>query len=365
MVKRNPNFDRIAKNYLFSQKVDQDNLIDLSIGDTSEPLSKNLINAICEKAAQLGTHEGYTGYGPSAGLSVLREKIASQYNGRIEPDEVFVSDGAKCDVGRLQLLFRPDTIAIQNPTYPVYRDTAILTGCPTIVEMLCTPQNNFFPESLPKADLIFLCSPNNPTGMTLTKEQLTACVEHAKQTNARIIFDAAYACFIQDPKLPRSIYEIDGADEVAIEVSSFSKMSGFTGLRLGWTVVPKKMREHDDWKRIVSTFFNGPSLLTQAAGVAAEPEHVDHYMENANLLKQAFSPFAKAVYGGIDAPFLWVDFGKPMWEFFLKEAGILTIPGEGFGSCGEGFLRISAFGTRKKIEEACSRCRMLLSPSLT
>lgn len=345
-------------------------MIDLSIGDTSEPLSKGIVDAIIREAKAMGSKEGYRGYGPSAGVLALRENIATRYHDRIEPDEVFVSDGAKCDVGRLQLLFQPDTIAIQNPTYPVYRDTAILTGCPKILEIACTPENNFFPETLPKADLIFLCSPNNPTGKALTKEQLSKCIAHAHKHDARIIFDAAYASFIQDPILPRSIYEIDGADEVAIEVNSFSKMAGFTGVRLGWTIVPKKMREHANWKRITSTFFNGPSLFSQAAGLVANPEHISHYMHNAARLREAFAPFAKTIYGGDNAPFLWIDFGKPtlgkpMWNFFLNEAGILTMPGEGFGSCGKGFLRLSAFGSTEKIDEACNRCHTLLSPSLT
>ncbi len=361
LVKRNPNFDRIEKNYLFSNKISKEDVIDLSIGDTSEPLSKGIVDAIIAEALAMGTKEGYKGYGPSAGTPALREKIAASYHGLVEPDEVFVSDGAKCDIGRLQLLFKPDTIAIQNPTYPVYRDTAILTGCKQVLELLCTPENNFFPQTLPKADLFFLCSPNNPTGTTLTKEQLTFVVEHAKHHDARIIFDAAYACYIQDPKLPRSIYEIKGADEVAIEVNSFSKMAGFTGARLGWSVVPKKMQEHADYKRITSTFFNGPSLFSQAAGLVANPEHISHYMDNAKRLREAIAPFAKQVYGGIDAPFLWVDFGKPMWDFLLNEANILTIPGEGFGSCGKGFLRLSAFGSTEKINKACKRCSTLLS----
>lgn len=219
LARRSPHFERLAKTYLFDGNIDRSKLIDLSIGDTSEPLSQTIVDAVIKEAKAMGTHTGYKGYGPCQGEQRLREKIAAYYKG-ISPDEIFISDGAKCDVGRLHLLFQPGVVAIQNPTYPVYRDTSLLTGCKEIVEIPCTPENNFFPETLPEADLIYLCSPNNPTGTVLTHAQLQRCVEHAHRTGAHIIFDAAYSAFIQDPTLPRSIFEIDGACEVAIEVNS-------------------------------------------------------------------------------------------------------------------------------------------------
>lgn len=365
MVKRNPNFSRLSKRYLFQQEIDKTNVIDLSIGDTSEPLSTTIVDALVAKSKSLGLADGYEGYGPAFGIEPLREKIATNYKGLICPDEIFISDGAKCDVGRLALLYTPEIVALQNPAYPVYRDTSLLLGCREIIDLPCTPENNFFPTKLPYADMIYLCSPNNPTGTVLTRSQLEACVAHAKKCDARIIFDAAYASYIQDPTYPRSIYEIEGADEVAIEINSLSKSSGFTSLRLGWSIVPKKLPEYDDWKRICSTFFNGASCLSQAAALAARDEHIEHYLNNAALLRNALTPIAKNIYGGIHAPFLWVDFGEDMWEYFLKERQILTTPGRGFGSCGERFLRFSAFGSRATIEEACRRCHTLLSPSLT
>lgn len=348
-----------------------DGLISLSIGDTSEPIPPAVTEKMIAAARQLSTRIGYTGYGAEQGGRSLREKIAAVvYNGSISPDEIFISDGAKCDIGRLQVLFGEAAIAVQNPTYPVYVDTGLLLN-QTIGYMDCVPETNFFPKEFPNADLIYLCSPNNPTGAAATRSQLESLVRAAKEKHAFIIFDAAYAGFIQDPSIPRSIYEIEGADEVAIEVSSFSKLIGFTGVRLGWSVVPQKLKYadggsvRDDYSRIVTTFFNGASNISQAGGLAAleQQEEIErlsaYYLENARLIKEALAPKGFPIYGGVNAPYLWVDFkNRDSWALFqllLEETKLITTPGSGFGSCGEGFLRFSAFGNRERILQAAER----------
>lgn len=358
------------------------NAVSLSIGDTSEPIPSPIIDAIKQAADHLSTHEGYKGYGPEQGERTLREKIARVvYNNTIDPDEIFISDGAKCDIGRLQLLFgKQVTIAVQNPTYPVYLDTGLFFG-QKVIFMDCLPENQFFPNSFPLgADLIFLCSPNNPTGSVFTHEQLQQLVDGAHREGSFIIFDAAYSGFIRDPSLPRSIYEVKGADAVAIEISSFSKLIGFTGLRLGWSVIPKHLTYqnggsvHEDFHRIVTTFFNGASNLAQAGGIAAlshqdEIKKIgDFYRENARLIREALQQKGGSIYGGENAPYLWVDFREKIhaggsynlnsWDLFqtlLQSTQIITTPGSGFGSCGEGFLRFSAFGKRQNILQAISR----------
>lgn len=378
MVKRNPNFSRLSKNYLFQEvarrKSQFDDLISLSIGDTSEPIPIEVVTEIKEAAQRLSCRHEYSGYGPEQGLLALREKIAEvMYQGNVSPEDIFVSDGAKCDIGRLQTLFGSDqTIAVQNPTYPVYVDTGLLFN-QKILFLDCLPENNFFPENLEQTDLLYICSPNNPTGSVLDKAQLRKIVAWAHAHHALIIFDAAYSGFIQDPTLPRSIYEIEGADEVAIEVSSFSKLIGFTGVRLGWSVVPSKLTYHsgesvrNDFLRIVTTFFNGASNLSQAGGIAAlnhchEMEVLcGYYLENAALLKAALETKGFPVYGGVNAPYLWVDFGQfdswGLFQLLLEETRIITTPGSGFGKNGEGFLRFSAFGNRENIEKAVERIK--------
>lgn len=384
MVKRNPNFKSLSENYLFPEVARRVKafkhqnphveLISLSIGDTSQPLSATISKMLKKKSEELGTHAGYHGYGPEQGALSLRKKIAHVfYSDTISPEEIFISDGAKCDIGRLQLLFGAQaSIAVQDPTYPVYVDSKLIVGCHPIAYLPCTPQNNFFPDPklLPAVDLLYLCSPNNPTGSTATKEQLKSIVSWAKKNGALIVYDAAYAAFIQDPDLPKSIYEIAGAKEVAIEVSSFSKFAGFTGIRLGWTVIPKGLRfeqyesVHQDYTRLITTFFNGASILSQAGAEAALSENgleeiqrtINFYMENASLIRHALQIKGYKIYGGMNAPYLWVDFGeKKSWELFqhlMEETHLITTPGSGFGLCGEGFLRFSAFGTRQNIQKA-------------
>lgn len=387
MVKRNPHFTHLAENYLFQEVMRRtrlfkkehptEELISLSVGDTSEPLTEAPARGLTEQAAGMQTRAGYQGYGEERGELKLRTRIAELfYQNRLSPDEIFISDGAKCDIGRLQLLFgRSATLAVQDPAYPVYVDTSILVGNPPVVYLPCNAENNFFPDitTLPKVDLVYLCSPNNPTGSVATKQQLSELVAWAQNERAFIIFDSAYSGFIQDPQLPRSIYEIEGAEEVAIEVSSFSKLAGFTGVRLGWSVVPKALSfeggssVHKDFSRLVATVFNGASILSQAGGLAAlspqglqEMKHtLAFYLENASLIQQALLIKGYPIYGGANAPYLWVDFGQhtswELFQIFLEEMGLITTPGSGFGSQGEGFLRLSAFGSREHIHKAVQR----------
>jgi LL-diaminopimelate aminotransferase len=399
MVERNHHFLQLSQNYLFPEVVrrvkqyqhehPEADLISLSIGDTSEPLTPTITEGLKQKAIQMGTREGYKGYGLEQGEKRLREKLAHvMYGDHIAADEIFISDGAKCDIGRLQLLFGRDvSIAVQDPTYPVYVETSAVIGTSKIVYLPCTAENGFFPnvKELPDVDLLYLCSPNNPTGTVATKEQLHAIVKWARSKKAFIIFDAAYAGFIQDPNLPRSIYEIPGAEEVAIEVSSFSKWVGFTGVRLGWTVIPRHLyfeggqSVNHDFNRLISIFFNGASVISQAGGLAALSEEgaiemrqtLAYYLENAYLIREVLESKGLTVYGGANAPYLWVRCGQgPSWNLFqkvLETTGVITTPGSGFGPQGEGYLRFTAFGSRshilKAIERISQRWPVHLSPS--
>ena len=310
-------------------------------------------------------------------MKVLREKIATTiYRDLIKPEEIFVSDGAKCDLGRLQMLFGHDiSIAVQDPSYPVYIDGSLIQGVKKIVSLPCTPENQFFPDlaSAPRTDLIYFCSPNNPTGAIVTRSQLEELVKFAERNRSIIIFDSAYANYIQDPSLPKSIYEIEGAKKVAIEISSFSKLAGFTGVRLGWTVVPEELLYDDgvsvkaDWNRLTSTIFNGASNIAQAGGCAVLDEQgfkealeiTKFYLENAKIIKATLESLGYEVFGGVNAPYLWVRFkGKKSWDVFqqfLEQHHIVTTPGAGFGPAGEGFVRFTAFGHRENILEAVSR----------
>lgn len=400
MVKRNKNMAKLQSGYLFPEinrrkkefieKNPDAEIISLGIGDTTEPITKHIAKALTGAASSLGTSKGYSGYGDEQGLAELREKIASKvYNGIVSGEEVFVSDGAKPDIGRLQLLFGNDAkIAVQDPSYPVYIDSSIMFGKTGnynnianrfggIVYMPCTPKNSFFPDlqKMPKADVIFFCSPNNPTGAVATKEQLQQLVEYAKKNKSIIIFDAAYREYIRDDNLPKSIFEIEGAKEVAIEVNSFSKSIGFTGVRLGWTVIPNELKFEDgslvrqDWNRVMTTIFNGASNISQKGALAAlddeglkeMKETVSYYMENAKIIKSTLQDLGYDAYGGDNAPYIWARMkDKKSWEAFdyiLEKANILTTPGVGFGQAGEGFLRFSAFGHKEDIKEAVQRLK--------
>ncbi len=402
MVKRNKNMAKLQAGYLFPeinkrkkeflQRNPDAKIISLGIGDTTEPLTPHITKALSDAAARLGTDEGYSGYGDEQGLTELREKIASKiYNSKVSGEEVFVSDGAKPDIGRLQLLFGDDAaIALQDPAYPVYIDSSVMLGktgnynnknqFDNIIYMPCTPENDFFPdlEKIGKADIIFFCSPNNPTGAAATKEQLQQLVDYAKKNSSIIIFDAAYSEYINDENLPKTIFEIEGAKEVAIEVNSFSKPIGFTGVRLGWTVVPNELKFDDgslvreDWNRIMTTIFNGASNISQKGALAALDdkglqemrETVSYYLENAKIIRTALQELGYDTYGGDNSPYIWTRIkGMKSWEAFdnmLNKANIVTTPGIGFGQSGEGFLRFSSFGHRKDIEEAVKRLKLHL-----
>lgn len=395
-VTRNENFSKLRAGYLFPEiarrrRAHQESnpnakVISLGIGDTTEPLPKCIADAMAKAAAGLATREGYSGYGAEQGQGPLKEAVARTfYNGLRTADEVFISDGSKCDIARIQMMFGKNvSVALQDPAYPVYVDTSVMmgmtgdyngTGFDNISYMECKPSNNFFPDlsKTPRTDVIFFCSPNNPTGAAATRAQLTELVAFAKKNGSIIVFDAAYALYIDNPDCPKTIFEIPGAEEVAIETCSFSKYAGFTGVRLGWTVVPKTLKYSDgtpvwnDWNRMMTTCFNGASNIVQAGGLAClEGEGykemmslIKFYKENAKILLTAFKEMGFSVYGGADAPYVWVGFpGKASWDVFaeiLTKCDIVTTPGSGFGPAGEGFVRASAFGSRENILEAVVR----------
>jgi len=402
-VPRNPNFAKLAGGYLFpeigrrrnaylAENPDMaDRIISLGIGDTTQVIPEHILGGLVGAASKLGTKEGYSGYGAEQGMGDLRSKIAEKlYNGIIKDSEVFVSDGAKCDIMRVQQMFGPGVItAVQDPSYPVYVDTSVMMGqtgdintatsqYDNIVYMPCTAENGFFPDidNIPRADVVYFCSPNNPTGAAATKEQLEKLVKVCKERGSILVFDAAYAPFIRTEGVPKSIFEIDGAREVAIECNSFSKYAGFTGVRLGWTVVPDELtfsdgsKVRDDFNRVMTTAFNGASNIVQGGGLACLDDEglaeintlIDYYLENAKLLKEAMESIGYDVYGGDDAPYVFVKLpeGKSSWDTFsdiLEKAQVVTIPGAGFGPGGEGYLRLSAFAPRDVVIEACSRLK--------
>ncbi|MBF0209931.1 MAG: LL-diaminopimelate aminotransferase [Desulfamplus sp.] len=402
MIKANKHYSKLNASYLFSDiakrvsKFQAENpntkIIRLGIGDVTRALPDACIKGFQQGVAEMASDATFKGYGPEQGYPFLRDMIAKhdfQARGAdIAPDEVFVSDGAKCDTGNFQEIFAQDiTIAIPDPVYPVYLDTNVMAGrtgkfidgrYEGIVYLECTKDNNFLPK-LPKnpVDLIYLCFPNNPTGSTITKSELKKWVEYAKETKALILFDAAYEAFIRDDSLPCSIYEIQGAKEVAVEFRSFSKTAGFTGTRCGYTVVPKECMIFDDngdkislhalWHRRQSTKFNGVSYPVQKAAEAIYSEEgriqikalVSYYLKNAELIRLAMSELGFEFVGGDNSPYIWIDGnGRDSWQFFdmlLTKAGVVCTPGAGFGKCGQGYIRISAFNSRENVEEAMLR----------
>lgn len=384
-MKRNRTLEALHPSYLFQTiaKYKRDflaknpdaKIISLGVGDTTEPITPYVAKALEEAARKLGTKEGYSGYGSEQGITAFREKIASRiYNKQVKPNEVFISDGAKCDIARLQVLFgREVSVAVQEPAYPVYVDGSLLQGVKKLTFLPCVPENDFFPKFEGIFDLIYFCSPSNPTGATATREQLKRLVDFAKKTKAIIIYDAAYASYIQDPGLPKTIYEIEGAKEVAIEVGSYSKLAGFTGIRLGWSVVPEELKYEDgssvhaDWNRVTATIFNGASNIAQAGGIAVlevqgwkeTQELTKHYLENAEILREALKQHGFEIFGGVNNPYLWVRIpgrtSVQSLEYFLNKYQILTTPGSGFGPSGEGFIRFSSYGKRENILEAKRR----------
>lgn len=393
MVTLNPDYRKVKQSYLFSEITKRTKafqashpdakIIRLGIGNTTEPLPEIICDALENASRRLGKRETYSGYGDEQGNSDLREAISKFYAKlglTIPVGEIFVSDGAKSDLGNLMQIFeKGSVIAVQDPVYPAYVDTATISGH-QIITMPCTPQNQFFPEMPKQPSVIYFCSPNNPTGAVASRSQLEQLVDHAMQTDSVVVFDAAYSPFISDPKLPRSIYEIEGAKKCAIEINSFSKSAGFTGVRLGWTVVPKDLvvsntkegEANAVWNRRQTTFFNGASNIAQAGGLAvltnegqeACQKVVDYYKNNASMIRAGLGESGITVYGGRHAPYIWAQMpnGMKSWDAFdkfLTEANVVVTPGSGFGSQGEGFVRFSAFGHQENVQEAIERVKKL------
>lgn len=404
MATINDNYLKLKAGYLFpeiARRVNafaeanpNANIIRLGIGDVTEPLPEACRTAMIKAVEDMGNREGFRGYGPEQGYLWLREKIAThdfQARGcEVDASEIFISDGSKCDTGNILDIFgKNNTIAVTDPVYPVYVDTNVMAGhtgpandkgeFEGLVYLPITAENNFTAE-IPsqKVDLIYLCFPNNPTGATATKEHLKAWVDYAKANGSIIFFDAAYEAYITDPDLPHSIYEIEGARDCAIEFRSFSKNAGFTGTRCALTVVPKnltaKAADGSDvelwklWNRRQSTKFNGVSYIVQRgaeavyseAGQAQINELISFYLENAKIIREQLTAAGVAVYGGVNAPYVWVKTpnGLSSWDFFdklLQTCNVVGTPGSGFGAAGEGYFRISAFNSRENVEEAMKR----------
>ena len=407
MIKINENYLKLQASYLFSEirrRTDEfqaanpdKNIIKLGIGDVTRPLPKACIEAFHRAVDEMANAETFRGYGPEQGYAFLREKIArSDFQDRgaeISADEIFVSDGAKCDTGNIQEIFSSNTrIAIPDPVYPVYLDTNVMAGrtgsfgagrYDGITYLESTRENSFIPD-LPgeNVDLIYLCFPNNPTGATITQSQLQKWVDFAQKNQALILYDAAYESFIQNPELPKSIFEIDGAREVAIEFRSFSKTAGFTGTRCAYTVVPKSCvaytsngeshSVHDLWFRRQSTKFNSVSYPVQRAAEAVYSQAgraqartlIDYYLKNAKRIRTEMEALGYDCIGGENSPYIWIDGKADSWQFFdllLEKAGVVCTPGAGFGRCGEGYIRISAFNNYENVEEAMARIRKALT----
>lgn len=407
MLHVNENYSKIKASYLFTEIAHRVSahqaanpnakIIRLGIGDVTEPLAPAIIEAMHKAVDDVSKRESFYGYGPEQGYAFLREKVAAvdfaERGVDISADEIFISDGAKCDCGNIQELFGDDVkIAVGDPVYPVYVDTNVMAGRTGVNEngryanltyLTCDASNGFVPspESANGCDIVYLCYPNNPTGAVATKEQLQAWVDWANANKALILFDAAYEAFIRNPSIPHSIYECEGAKKCAIEFRSYSKTAGFTGIRCGYTVVPKDLVAYAAdgssvelrpmWMRRQTTKFNGASYITQRGAEAIySPEGreqcrktIDFYLENGRLMKEALESFGYRVTGGGDSPYLWVDAKGGSWEIFdklLKEANVVTTPGAGFGAAGEGYIRISSFNSRENVLEAIERFKGVL-----
>ena len=400
MLHVNENYSKVKPTYLFAEiahrvaahqeRHPEAKVIRLGIGDVTEPLAPAVIAAMKKAVDDEATRKDFHGYGPEQGYAFLREKVAKvDFADRgidVAADEIFISDGAKCDCGNIQELFAGDVrIAVGDPVYPVYVDTNLMAGREDITLLPCTAANGFVPLpadlSGPWPDIVYLCYPNNPTGAVATKAQLQAWVDWAIANKALILFDAAYEAFIRAEGIPHSIYECEGARQCAIEFRSYSKTAGFTGVRCGYTVVPKGLVAYAAdgspvelrgmWMRRQTTKFNGASYITQRGaeaiysdeGRAQTKATVDFYLENAKLMKTALRDLGYAVTGGDDSPYLWVDVKGDSWEFFdrlLAGANVVTTPGAGFGKAGEGYIRISAFNSRENVLEAIERLKKVL-----
>ena len=407
MIKINENFLELQESYLFatiakkvaeySKENPDKKIIKLGIGDVTRPIPDAVLEAMHKAVDEQAHTETFRGYGPEQGYDFLREKIKEyDYKTRgvdIDISEIFVSDGAKCDCGNIVDIFAKDNkVAITDPVYPVYLDTNVMDGrsgkydkesgkYKNIVYIPATSENNFVPQ-LPKekVDMIYLCYPNNPTGTTLTKAQLAEWVKYAKENKAIILFDAAYEAFISDEDVPHTIYEIEGAKEVAIEFRSYSKTAGFTGIRCAYIIIPKELKGYTEsgeevelnklWNRRHCTKFNGVSYVTQRAAEAIYTdegkrqvrENINYYKENAKIIKQGLEEAGYTVYGGTNSPYVWLKLpdGMKSWDFFdklLSEANVVGTPGVGFGPSGEGYFRLTGFGTKENTKEAIERIK--------
>lgn len=403
MIRINENYLKLQASYLFStiarrvaefQKTHPETeIIRMGIGDATRALPPACIAAFHQAVDEMAADASFRGYGPEQGYPFLREKIAeNDYKARgveISSDEIFISDGAKCDTGNFQEILATDiVIAIPDPVYPVYVDTNVMAGrtgsmengrYANIIYLECTRENGFIPD-LPKTpvDLIYLCFPNNPSGATISREKLALWVDYARQNKALILFDAAYEAFIRDPDLPHSIYEVEGAREVAVEFRSFSKTAGFTGTRCAFTVVPKECMAFDNtggrhslhalWNRRHSTKFNGVSYPVQRAAEAVystegKPQVqaiIDGYMRNAARIRREMEALKRSCVGGENSPYIWIDAGGDSWDLFdrlLTRAGVVCTPGAGFGVCGANYIRLSAFNSPENVEKAMERIR--------
>ncbi|MBR3307001.1 MAG: LL-diaminopimelate aminotransferase [Lachnospiraceae bacterium] len=402
MLKANQDYLKLPGSYLFStvakkqreyQEANPDRkVIRLSIGDVTQPIAPAIIKALHEAVDEMGTEEGFHGYAPDLGYEFLRNAVAeNDYKARgceVSPDEVFISDGAKGDCGNIQEIFDKDCrIAVCDPVYPVYVDTNVMAGrtgvydeksgvWSDVIYMPCTAENGFTPE-LPgqKPDIIYLCFPNNPTGASITKESLQKWVDYANENGAVIIYDAAYEAYISEAGLPHSIYECEGARNCAIEIHSFSKNAGFTGLRLGYTVIPRELKAGDTalhalWARRHGTKYNGAPYIVQKAGLAVYSdegkaqlkEQIAYYMKNASDIREGLKAMGYEVYGGVNAPYIWLKTPGNLssWDFFdrlLENAGVVGTPGSGFGPSGEHYFRLTAFGSRENTAEALKRIK--------
>ena len=400
----NENYLKLAGSYLFRETAHRTaaykeahptaEVISLGIGDVTQPLPAACIEAMHKAVDEMANPDTFRGYGPEQGYSFLIDAIIEnnyKHYG-IEPDEIFVSDGAKSDCGNIQEIFATNNrIAITDPVYPVYLDTNVMAGRTGLLQpdgryagvtyLPCTAENGFVP-ALPDTpvELIYLCCPNNPTGTTLTREQLKVWVEYAQKHDAIILFDAAYSAYISEPDVPRTIFEIPGAREVAIEFRSFSKTAGFTGTRCGYIVLPKTVMGKTAsgerkalnplWNRRHTTKFNGTAYIIQRGAAAIfTPEGkkqvqsaIDYYMENARIIREGITSIGITCFGGVNSPYIWLQTpnNMPSWDFFdklLKEVNIVGTPGAGFGPCGEGYFRLTAFGNRQKTIEAVDRIK--------
>ncbi len=406
MLTINKHYLKLQASYLFSdiakrisnfqeQNPDKD-IIRLGIGDVTRALPQACTDAFHKAIDEMAIDASFRGYGPEQGYDFLRQAIAeNDFQARgaeVSADEIFVSDGAKCDTGNIQEIFSLDAkIAIPDPVYPVYLDSNVMAGrtgsfkddrYQNVVYLDSTKDNNYVPKLPNEAvDLIYLCFPNNPTGSTITKEQLKQWVDFARESKALILFDAAYEAFVRDDSLPRSIYEVEGAREVAIEFRSFSKNAGFTGTRCAYTVVPKECMAFDEqgskqaihplWNRRHCTKFNGVSYPVQraaeavysASGKNQTKELVDYYLNNATVVKKAVTALGFNSVGGENSPYIWIDGGRDSWDFFdmlLNEAGVVCTPGAGFGKCGQGYIRLSAFNSLDNVTSAMERIKTAL-----